>query len=350
MMKKTISNKFAYLYLFLTIGMVMYHSRSLYGYNINYLGNLDNKILSLYTDFATHIGGVCMVFFFFASAFWFYRNINSKKELFDKCKKRLKTLLIPFMAWTVIIGIYQLIMHQITINFNNIFYHLFLTPIAGPLWYILGILMLQLLSPIIFYIKKNKLVTSIIFILITVYVFLRTFGVIPQLLTFENWWWYNNLISYIPIYLIGAYVGIYYNDLLLIKEYDERRYTYIGIILLIISLTLWKYVNIKGLLMVYFFIEIIAIWFILKPKFCEKEIREFFKSNFYIFALHNPILIPITNSIMFKYIFKGITLIGTVTVIVKIVQLCIIILISCSIRFIIVKLIPKLDKYLTGGR
>ena len=94
----------------------MYHLRNITGYNIQYLNGFDNSILSAYTGFSNHIGFVCMVFFFFVSAFWFYRNINNKEELFKKYKKRLKTLLIPFLAWTIVIGIYQLITNQITIR------------------------------------------------------------------------------------------------------------------------------------------------------------------------------------------------------------------------------------------
>lgn len=349
-MKKSISNKFAFLSLALTIGMVMYHAKVVYGYNISYLSSFDKSIFNIYDGFANHIGFVCMVFFFFASAFWFYRNIDSKEELFKKYKKRLKTLLIPFISWTIIIGIYQLIMGQITIRLDNILEHLFLNPIAGPLWYILGLFILQLLAPLVVKLKKNKPIILSIFGIITIYIFLRTIGVIPHLLTFEKWWWYNNLIYYVPAYLTGVYVGMYHNDLLLIKEYNERKYTYIGIVLLIMSIVFWTYCNIKALLIIYCFIELIGIWFILKPKFCEKDIKEFFKSNFYIYSLHNPVLIPITNMIIVRYLSKIVTLCGITTVITKLIQIAIIVLISCIIRFLTIRIIPKLDECLTGGR
>ena len=349
-MRKNISNKFAYLSLALTIGMVMYHLRNVTGYNIQYLNDFDNSILSAYTGFSNHIGFVCMVFFFFVSAFWFYRNINNKEELFKKYKKRLKTLLIPFLAWTIVIGIYQLITNQITIRLDNIFYHLFLNPIAGPLWYILGLFILQLFAPLVIGLKKNKKILLSIFIMITVYIVLRTIGVIPQLLTIENWWWYNNLIFYIPAYLLGTYMGIYHSDLLLNNEYNEKKYTYIGIILLIISLILWNVLNIKILILLYCLMELVGIWFIFKPRYCEKEIKDFFKSNFYIYALHNPILIPITNLVIFRFLSKITVFCGIGVVITKIIQLLIIVILSSVARFIVIKTIPKLDEYLAGGR
>lgn len=156
MININISNKIKYMYLILTIGMVMYHSRWFDIFNIDYLNQLDKAVFTLYVRTSDHIGSLCMVFFFFMSAFWFYKGIETNKNVLSKWKKRIHTLLIPFLAWTIIIGIYQIITDQITININNLFYHLFETPIAGPLWYILGLLILQIFAPIIIALKKEK--------------------------------------------------------------------------------------------------------------------------------------------------------------------------------------------------
>ena len=96
--------------------------------------------------------------------------------------------------------------------------------------------------------------------------------------------------------------------------------------------------------------ELVGIWFILKPRLCEKDIKDFFKSNFYIYALHNPILIPITNLVIFRFLSKITVFCGIGVVITKIVQLIIIVILSSVARFIVIKTIPKLDEYLVGGR
>lgn len=329
----------------------MYHSRWLYDYNIKYLNVIDKKMLSFYFKVSEHIGTVCMVFFFFASAFWFYRNLKDNKDVIKKWKKRLKTLLIPFLLWTIIIAIYEVCNFEITITAGNWFYYLFESPVAGPLWYILGLLILQLFAPLVVLIKKEKKLVTCIFLIIIIYVLLRNFGVIPHLLTFKNWWWYNNLIIYLPIYILGAYVGMYYPNLLLDKEYDGKKYSYIGILLMVLSFVFWHYFkDIKvNLTLIYSLIELIGIWFLLKPSLCYKDIPELFKCNFYIFALHNPILIPKTQIYIVK-LFSNVLFSGIGVIVIKILQLLIIILVCTILRFIICKILPTMDKYLTGGR
>ena len=115
-MNKNISIKMTYFYFLLTIAMVMYHARWLFDYNIKYSNIIDQKILSFYFFVAEHMGTVCMVFFFFASAFWFYRGIKDIKDVLKKWKKRILTLLVPFLLWTVILAIYKICLGEITIK------------------------------------------------------------------------------------------------------------------------------------------------------------------------------------------------------------------------------------------
>ena len=199
--------------------------------------------------------------------------------------------------------------------------------------------------------KNHKKLISSVLVITIVYIFLRNFGVVPRFLEFKNWWWYNNLISYAPAYILGAYIGLYYPNIILNKEYCEKKYTYIGIFLVFISLVLcyftsqWKI----NLVIIYTFIELVGLWFIFKPKIFSKNIPEFFRCNFYIFALHNPILIPITQFFI-RLFFQNVTFCGIGVIVVKIIQIIIIVLICAIIRFIIRKLSPFIDKCLTGGR
>lgn len=132
-MDKSISNKIRYLYLILTIGMVMYHGSWVDREKIHYLNSIDHKSLALYLRFASHIGIVCMVFFFFMSAFWFYKDLNTKEELLKKWKKRIKTLLVPFIIWSLILLLYKILCNELVFKFKDIFYLFFEHPVAGPL-------------------------------------------------------------------------------------------------------------------------------------------------------------------------------------------------------------------------
>lgn len=349
-MNNLISNKIKYIYWFLTLGMVMYHARWLDYFNIEYLNVIDRKLLTFYFRFAEHIGTVCMTFFFFMSAFWFYKGINSNKDILIKCKKRLKTLLIPFLLWTIILGLYKIANSEISLAFNKIFYYLFESPVAGPLWYILGLLILQFLSPILILFKKNKKLTTALFSIGITYVFLRNFNIIPHIFSFKNWWWYNNLIHYLPAYLIGAYIGLYFPGLLIEKKYEKKSHTVMGIGLLIICFFLWHYFNDYRFILIYALVELLGIWLMLKPSVFKRTIPMFLSCEFYVFALHNPILIPKTKQWLIS-VLGNTKLSGIEVVFVKTFQILLILLLSCVIRFLIRKLLPKIvDQNLTGGR
>lgn len=352
MVEENISNKIRYIYFILTIGMVMYHSSSFDIFNIKKFNDFDNFALSLYGMIADNIGYVCMVFFFFMSGFWFYKGLESNKDTMKKCGKRIHTLLIPFLIWTVILGSYKICTSQITISFENIFYHIFESPIVGPLWYILGLLILQLFAPLVVLLKKKRTLLTLLFLMIIIYISLRNLGVIPKFLEFENWWWYNNLIFYMPVYIIGAYIGMYYPDILLKKEYDDKRYTYIGVLLIILVFIFWNYLipDIEYLYIIYSIISIIGLWFILKPKLCSKKIPDFLDCGFYIYVLHNPVLIPITSKII-ELILGDCVVICVEALLIKIIQICIIVIICAVGRKISSKIFPeKFYYYLTGGR
>ena len=350
-MNKSISNKIKYLYLVLTLGMVMYHARWINLDNVRYINNIDRISLDYYSNFANHIGTVCMTFFFFMSSFWFYKDLNTKDDLIKKWKKRIKTLLIPFIIWSFILLIYKIMFSGLQFKWDHLFYYFFEKPVAGPLWYLLALLILQLFSPLLLHLKKYKKITITLLCLISAYVVLRRVGYIPTLLTFSRWWWYENLISYIPIYLLGSYLGMYYSNLVVEKEYESRKYTIIGVILLILSFILWNFFNLTSyILILYSLIELIGIWLILKPSFCKKEIPKYIDCAFYVYALHNPVLIPVTNK-LYQSIINNYSISGLRIISIKIIQIITILVICVVIKYILLNYLPsKLNKYLTGER
>lgn len=352
MIKDNINNKIKYLYLILTIGIVILHTRHFGMFNIKPLNDVDRFILSTYMKTAEQIGYISMVFFFFMSGFWFYKGLNSYKDIIKKWKRRIHTLLIPYLIWTVIIGTYQVCTSQITINFNNIFYHIFETPVTGPLWYILGLLILQLFAPIILSLMKNRKLLTMLFSIIIIYISLRSLNIIPNLLEFKDWWWYNNLIYYIPVYLIGSYIGMYHQDIIIKNEYNQKIYTYIGISLLIIVFIFWTYLitDIHYLNLIYAIISMIGLWFILKPKLFSKKLPDFLNCSFFLFALHKPILKPLTYQIT-KFILGNNAIFCLEALLIRSIELIIIFLFSAIIRKISSKIFfKKFYYYLTGGR
>ena len=351
-MNKSISNKIKYLYFIFTLGMVMYHAQWLNSDSIRYINGLDHEALSFYSRFANHIGTACMTFFFFMSAFWFYKGVDTKDDLLKKWKKRIKTLIIPFLSWTVILFIYKMLFLGLEFRFEDIFFHLFEKPVAGPLWYLLALLLLQLISPLLIYLKKHKKVIITLFSFISIYIILRKLNYIPTFLVFDRWWWYENVLTYMPAYLLGVYLGMYHSNLLTEKDYTSKNYTIIGIVLLIIAFLLWHYyLNVSGVFTTFYsLIEIVGIWFVLKPSICKRAMPEVINCTFYIYALHNPVLVPLTQKVI-NFFLRNSFVCGFGMIIIKLMQIIAIVLISSIVKFIIVKFLPKnVDSYLTGGR
>ena len=351
-MNKSISNKVKYLYFIFTLGMVMYHAQWLNSDSIRFINGLDHEAVSFYSRFANHIGTVCMTFFFFMSAFWFYKGVDTKDDLLKKWKKRIKTLIIPFLSWTVILFIYKMLFLGLEFRFEDIFFHLFEKPVAGPLWYLLALLLLQLISPLLIYLKKYKKVTITFLSFLSLYIILRKLHYIPTLLVFDRWWWYENVLTYMPMYLLGVYLGMYHSDLLIEKDYMSKRYTIIGVFLLIVSFVLWHYfINVSGVFTtIYSMIEIFGIWFIFKPSMCKKSMPKIIDCTFYIYALHNPVLVPLTQKVINVFLRNN-YIYGFEMIVIKLIQIIAVVMISSFIKFMVIKLLPKkVDSYLTGGR
>ena len=99
-----------------------------------------------------------------------------KESYFNKLRKRVKTLVIPYIFWNLLVVLFYLIVPRILGGFNpenqinNIsdvfkaFWCYPYTPINYPLWYMRDLIVLVLLSPLIYLlIKYLKFIPILIF-------------------------------------------------------------------------------------------------------------------------------------------------------------------------------------------
>ncbi|MBP5715194.1 MAG: acyltransferase [Prevotella sp.] len=173
-------------------------------------GNHDLYYKTIY-PFSIWLGETGVPGFFFISGFLFYL---SKKSYSQKIRTRIRTLLVPYILWnlillslylaTYIIGYPQIINGRSITNFNFIDYiRLFwdrgsydngnFVPLLCPLWYIRNLLIMSIISPILYYIIR----------------YVRE----VFLITIAVWWLmtYNN--AFIPqtilFFSLGAYFSIF---------------------------------------------------------------------------------------------------------------------------------------------
>lgn len=108
--------------------------------------------------------------FFIFSGYLFFLNV----EQFDliiyksKIKRRIKTLLIPYLFWNAIVVIFYFLQqslapelagntHHLVVDYDiNDWVHAFWTdPISYPLWYVRDLMIVCLISPLIYYLIKR---------------------------------------------------------------------------------------------------------------------------------------------------------------------------------------------------
>ena len=181
--------------------------------------SLTNSEASLFVQqyISGQIARVAVPFFFLISGFLFARNIdngNLFKWFRNKIKKRISSLLIPYIVWsTVCLGtvmILQLIFPSllpgeriIDYNAHQYFEELVENPtIAYQLWFVRDLFIVVLLSPILYFLVK----------------YLREFFIIALFICWCYWYkiWFVSITSF-TFFSIGMYIAIFHKSWLIFR-------------------------------------------------------------------------------------------------------------------------------------
>ena len=105
--------------------------------------------------------------YFSISGFLFFYGINAMADCFPKMKKRIHTVLIPFILWNLIVVLENLIFYQIPFsseffNFNlldkyndisAVIYNLLICPAGFHLWFLRDLILIIAITPLLYGIK-----------------------------------------------------------------------------------------------------------------------------------------------------------------------------------------------------
>lgn len=174
--------------------------------------------------------------FFIFSGYLFVWNISEYNNWYrEKLKKRVKTLLIPYVLWNLIALLLDYIKYSkgglSWINYSDttcwqVIYNAFIDykPINLPLWYIRDLIILIVISPILYkFIKGHP--TAIILIIVLYFADLKPFIVDPIAITFFS---------------IGMFLGIHHRNLIV-----HRNFSIILFCLTILSLIIHKMLDVS---------------------------------------------------------------------------------------------------------
>lgn len=169
---------------------------------------------------------ITISFFFFLSGYFFFYSIEAK-NLVKKIQSRIKTILIPYIAWNLI-AVLATVIKQYTFykfglsNENDIFNNsipsiLWIGPADYPLWYLRDLLCMFIISPIIYLLLKH--VPSITLSLLAVLYILGIDTMIPGF----------GMIA-LFFFTVGGYLGL--------KKIDFIRWCDDHFILLLLASTI----------------------------------------------------------------------------------------------------------------
>ncbi len=303
--------------------------------------------------YQNELANVAVPMFFFISGYLFYCGIKEfqLRIFIEKLRRRVHSLFIPYILWNIIFLLFvccigflfpNLLTYKKTIfqmNFEEILYT-FWEPSQGllPLWFLRDLMIINLFTPIIYYILHNKYSKWFLLFFAICYLIPNKFHYCPGI----------GFRTAFP-FMFGAWFSINNKDFIIEFKKYIWYFAAITIILLIINLITWFYhitnptlERLLALSLVIIFPQIIAFK-ISKNKIKVNTLLS--ESSFFIFVFHMFIIhIPLK---LWVYIFP----VNNFTAIFSLISIPFIVSFTCILFYIgLKKIFPNITNILIGSR
>lgn len=343
---------------FILIGMVVFlHSYNLeinFSLGTGFIGQgLNSFIQNVISQGITRIA---VPLFFVISGFLFFLSIKngSMPEFISKYRKRIKSLLLPYLFWSIFGILFFLILqlipiskpfftNQLIVNYSTtqLLSRIFINPFPYQLWFIKDLIVLILLSPILYWLIKYLKFYVILIFLVT---WISSF----------NYFIFTN--EALLFFALGAFFSIKNINIQNFKfnnKYLIFTALWLGLIIFKTTLVYQNFENewlIKILHKSSILIGIVSFWLLYDKVFEKIDISKtkfylLFQYTFFLFVFHEPLL-----SIFKKAFYYVLGLTELSSFIIYLSAPIITISVSILIGFYAKKTIPKLYYFATGGR
>lgn len=209
LINKAFSEKLRWISFVAAIMIVMTHAA---GRIFSWYANNNNDVYFNIVRYLQYLAVPIMAWFFFTSAYLFFRKYTSKMYS-GKIKKRLLTLIVPYLCWNIIAFIMNIVVlyafyevKPITLyDFFKSFVFLYypgklIEPSNGPLWYVIRLFSYMIFAPIIYYIcVHKKLFIGFIISLILSNIYFHVH--------------YYSFFYWLPVFLLGSFLAINNKDI-----------------------------------------------------------------------------------------------------------------------------------------
>lgn len=255
------------------------------------------------TFLSSVVSGIAVPMFFAISGYLFFLSEFTTTKYCDKLRKRVYSLLIPYLLWNLFSLIVLVLPHyksydftvkNVLISFWNChdsFIHAVSSnPIDFPMWYIRDLMICNLMAPAYYYIiRYTKFMLPLTFIALWV------FGILSPVTGIS--------VIAVAFYSFGAYMAIHHRNVI-----DERKglWSVVGVILftaLCLCLSVVRDMNHREVIIC--LTSLVGILCIPSAtcKLCKKEssffnhVCQLTRCSFFIYAAHAIIIKPIYNTL-----------------------------------------------------
>lgn len=342
-LRREISAKIKTMGFFMTCAIVCYHCP---GFDATYsAGNWDTRINALLEHFFYQMGFVAMSYFFAVTGYLLFSNY-SIKDYPAKMKRRVFSLLIPYLLWQCIITGIDVLQQQSVFSFQDFLirtFGLIQWPQDGALWYVYAVFLLALTSPLLLLLFKNSYTGWAATILLIIAIRARgQFSGNPYIGAVLNYGYVETILHYLPYYLVGCYCGKFMDEHTL-SDTITYILSVIFVAFLLDTMTPgFFYDTTLGLLP---FLGLFVL-----PVIPILQNRHIYSLSFLIYATHQPFL-----SDTYKFLHSGLFMeipmpVSMRGVLVRVISLTLLIGLSAIIYSVLKRFCPKLLAALTGGR
>lgn len=340
------STKIILLSWLLSIGVVYQHTQ--WGYC--------GKGLTATYQFVFFLIETCVPCFFMISGYLFYRTYQPGKAK-EKLCSRIRTLLIPYVIWNIVYGIFIITMMKIgLINNASIaetpweILSQIMNAEFSPLWFVKYLMIFVLISPIMYFVLRNKYIGAVFLVLsmgANIYFYYSGKMLIPLNVNANNLIMFN--YQYI-FFTIGAYFALNFPDFVENSNRRKRIGAIGGLLILLIFYVFMRELNFGNAIISHGFriIYICALWFVI-DFLPEVKICSWMKNSFFLYCSHLIVLQCVQR--VCDIILAKIGLENSLLSVAEYIVLPLIIIAFLMLSAeIMKKYIPKTWSILTGGR
>lgn len=222
--------------------------------------------------------------FFVISGYLFFQNFTYDK-LISKWKTRIFSLVIPYLIWNLLAHLYYLMIGMVPCIANTMnsppvgfsFCNLLSDVILGGrnvTWFIKYLILFVVLSPLLWLVLKRKILGPVLL----------------SGLLFIGYWFHNDYVDWLSVFLFGGWVGSCYRDAVRLRHSYTFNIGAAVALVVTVGAEIFCPEAIIGWYYILRIIQAILIWLSTDCLAIDGIISGLFRISFFIFVAHSMVL------------------------------------------------------------